>query len=80
MDYNLYEPRTFEEARNSADALLAGNTVVLNLHRLDRSTAQRFIDFLTGTVYALHGKIERAGTNVIICVPTESQITGTIEL
>ena len=31
MDYNLYEPRTFEEARNSADALLAGNTVVLNL-------------------------------------------------
>ena len=71
MDYNLYEPRTFEEARNSADALLAGNTVVLNLHRLDRATAQRFIDFLTGTVYALHGKIERAGTNVIICVPPE---------
>lgn len=80
MEYNLFEPKTFEDASNCADTLLAGNTIVLNLHRLDRSTAQRFIDFLTGTVYALHGKIERAGTNVIICVPNADDISGTIEL
>lgn len=80
MDYNLYEPKAFEEAQSCADALLAGNSVVINLHQLDRSTAQRLIDFLTGTVYALHGKIQRAGTNVIVCVPNESDISGTIEL
>jgi cell division inhibitor SepF len=80
MNYNLYEPKSFEEARNCADSLLAGNGIVLNLHNLDRATAQRLIDFLTGTVYALHGKIQRAGTNVIVCVPNETDITGTIEL
>lgn len=80
MDYNLFEPKSFEEARNCADALLAGNTTIMNLHRMDRATAQRFIDFLTGTVYAIHGKIERAGTNVIVCVPHENDVEGTIEL
>lgn len=80
MDFNLYEPKTFDEARACADALLAHNSTVINLHRLDRATAQRFTDFLTGTVYALHGKIQMAGTNVIVCVPDEKEISGTIEL
>lgn len=79
MNYDLYEPKSFEEAKACADSLLKGNGAVLNLHRLDRATAQRFIDFLTGCVYTLHGKIQMGGTNVVIVVPNEGDIQGNIE-
>lgn len=79
MNYDLYEPKSFEDAKACADSLLAGKGTILNLHRLDRATAQRFIDFLTGCVYSLHGKIQMAGTNVVVVVPKEDEIEGSIE-
>lgn len=79
MNYDLYEPKTFEEAKACADSLLAGKSAILNTHRLDRATAQRIIDFLTGCVYALHGKIQMVGTNVFVVAPHEDDISGKIE-
>ena len=49
--------------------LKEGRAVVVNLHKLDREFAQRTIDFLTGVVFALDGKIQKIGTNVILCSP-----------
>ena len=61
----LFEPRSFSESDEVAKRLKEGNAVVVNLHKLDREYAQRTIDFLTGVVFALDGKIQKVGTNVI---------------
>ena len=67
----LFEPRSFGEAEEVGQRLKEGRAVVVNLHKLDRDYAQRTIDFLTGVVYALDGKIQKIGQNVILTIGCE---------
>ncbi|MBP3852345.1 MAG: cell division protein SepF [Erysipelotrichaceae bacterium] len=76
----LFEPRGFGEVEEVGMRLKEGRAVVVNLHKLDRDYAQRTIDFLTGVVFALDGKIQKIGQNVILCSPAQIGVTGTISL
>lgn len=76
----LFEPRSFGEAEEVGQRLKEGRAVVVNLHKLDRDYAQRSIDFLTGVVFALDGKIQKVGQNVILCSPAAIGVQGTINL
>ena len=76
----LFEPRSFGEAEEVGQRLKEGRAVVVNLHKLDRDYAQRTIDFLTGVVFALDGKIQKIGQNVILCSPKNLQVGGDINL
>ena len=76
----LFEPRSFGEAEEVGQRLKEGRAVVVNLHKLDRDYAQRTIDFLTGVVFALDGKIQKIGQNVILCSPAEIGVQGSISL
>lgn len=75
-----FEPRTFEEAEEIAAHLKQGRATVVNLHRLQRDYAQRTIDFLAGAVFALDGKIQKIGHNVILCSPKSIGVEGEISL
>ena len=76
----LFEPRSLEEAEEIARHLKQRKAAVVNLHRLQREYAQRTIDFLTGVVYALDGRIEKVGHNLILCMPNSVQLTGSIDM
>lgn len=76
----LFEPRSFGEAEEVGQRLKEGRAVVVNLHKLDRDYAQRTIDFLTGVVFALDGKIQKVGQNVILCSPAQIGVQGSISL
>ena len=76
----LFEPRSFSEADDVGKRLKEGRAVVVNLHKLDREFAQRTIDFLTGVVFALDGKIQKIGTNVILCSPEGIGVQGQINV
>ncbi len=76
----LFEPRSFGEAEEVGLRLKEGRAVVVNLHKLDREYAQRTIDFLTGVVFALDGKIQKIGQNVILCSPQQIGVSGQISL
>lgn len=76
----LYEPRSYDEAQDTADCLKDSKACLINLHRLNPDFAQRTIDFLTGVVYALDGKIQKVGPNIILCTPKTIDVNGTIEL
>ena len=76
----LFEPRSFSEADEVGKRLKEGRAVVVNLHKLDREFAQRTIDFLTGVVFALDGKIQKIGTNVILCSPEGIGVQGVINV
>ncbi len=77
---SLYEPRVFDEATGIAEKLKNGNVAAVNLHKLSKEYAQRTIDFLTGVVYALDGRIEKVGHNLILCMPNSVQLTGSIDM
>ncbi|TCS94613.1 cell division protein SepF [Hazenella coriacea] len=74
----LYEPRAYEDAQEIADNLKSHRPVVVNLQRVRRDQAMRVVDFLSGTVYALGGQINKLGPHIFICTPANVDIHGTI--
>ncbi len=76
----LFEPRAFEECELIGSYLKNDKAVVVNLHRLQRDSAQRTIDFLNGVVFAVEGSIQKIGHNVILCSPKNLGVSGQISL
>ncbi|MGB3161353.1 cell division protein SepF [Carnobacterium sp.] len=74
----IIEPRVYSEVQGIADILLKEQSVVLNFVRMDEEQAKRIVDFLTGTVYALGGDIQRIGDEIFLCTPENVSIDGTL--
>lgn len=74
----LVEPRVYAEAQDISEQLKNKRAVVVNLQRIDREQGIRIIDFLSGTVYALGGDIQRIGTDIFLCVPDNVEVAGAI--
>ena len=74
----LCEPRTYNEAQEIADHVVNRRAVVINLERVDHIQAKRIVDFLSGTVYAVNGDIQKLGAQTFLCTPDNIEVTGTI--
>ncbi|MRX73321.1 DUF552 domain-containing protein [Bacillus lacus] len=74
----LCEPRAYSEAQGIADEIKNRRAVLVNLQRIQHDQAKRIVDFLSGTVYALGGDIQRVGMNIFLCTPDNVDVSGTI--
>jgi len=74
----LCEPRAYSEAQEIADHLKSRRAVVVNLQRINRDQAKRIVDFLSGTVYAIGGDIQRVGMDIFLCTPENVDVSGSI--
>ena len=66
---SIVEPRFETDAENIADMLLNGESVVLNVRRMEQAQAVKMINFLQGAIYAISGDMERVGEEIFICAP-----------
>lgn len=74
----LCEPRSYGEAQEIADNIVNKRAVVINLQRIDNHQAKRIVDFLSGTVYAVNGDIQKLGAETFLCTPDNVDVTGSI--
>ena len=74
----LLEPRAFSESQQIADHLKKRNTVVVNMKRVTPDQAKRIIDFLSGTVYAIGGDLQKIGGGIFLCTPKNVNVEGAI--
>lgn len=74
----LVEPRAYSESQTIADHLKSKNTVVVNLKRVTDAQAKRIIDFLTGTLYAIGGDLQKIGPGIYLCTPKNVSVQGKI--
>ena len=74
----LLEPRAFSEAQTIADYLKSRNTVVVNLKRVTPEVAKRIVDFLSGSVYAIGGDLQKLGNGIFLCTPNNVNVEGKI--
>lgn len=74
----LCEPRVYAEAQDVADQLKNRRAVVVNLQRIQHDQAKRIVDFLSGTVYAIGGDIQKIGANIFLCTPDNVDVSGQI--
>ena len=74
----LLEPRAYSESQQIVDHLKNRNTVVGNLKRVTSDQAKRIVDFLSGTIYAIGGDIQKIGGGIFLCTPNNVNIQGSI--
>ena len=72
----LLEPRAFSEAQQIADYLKARSTVVVNMKRVTPEKAKRIVDFLSGTLYAIDGDLQKLGNGIFLCTPDNVTVDG----
>ena len=72
----LLEPRAYSESQQIADHLKKRNTVVVNLKRVTPEQAKRIVDFLSGTLYAIGGDLQKLGSGIFLCTPKNINVQG----
>lgn len=72
----LVEPRAYSESQQIADHLKSRNAVVVNFKRVTSEQSKRILDFLTGTLYAINGSMEKLGKGVYLCTPKNIPVQG----
>ena len=70
------EPKRFNEAREVADRFKEGTAVIMNLQGTEDSTARRLVDFASGLVYGLDGKIELVANRVYLLTPADVEVSA----
>lgn len=74
----LLEPRAYSESQQIADHLKNRHTVVVNLKRVTKDQAKRIVDFLSGTIYAIGGDLQKIGGGIFLCTPKNINVQGKI--
>lgn len=74
----LLEPRAYSESQQIADYLKNNSSVVVNLRRVTADQAKRIVDFLSGTIYAISGDLQKLGGGIFLCTPNSVNVEGKI--
>ena len=74
----LFEPRAYSESQQIADYLKSSNAVIVNLKRVTPDQAKRIVDFLSGTIYAISGDLQKLGGGIFLCTPNSVNVEGKI--
>lgn len=72
----LVRPEVFTDAKQIADHLLKGKTVVLNLETANAENKRRIIDFIAGVTYAKSGSIKKVAKCTYIVTPQNVGFVG----
>ena len=73
------KPKSFSECQDISDILVGGTAVVINLEGFDDEMAQRIMDFVSGTVYAINGTLNTIATRIYLVSPESVSISGDVE-
>ena len=76
LEVCIMKPSAFEDSQEICDLLLTGRAIVINLEGFDDKLAQRTMDFISGSVYAINGKLHRISNCIFIVSPDTIDISG----
>lgn len=76
LEVCIIKPTSFEDSQIICDMLLTGRATVINLEGFDDKLAQRTMDFVSGSVYAINGKLHRISSCIFIVSPDTVDISG----
>lgn len=75
-DVFVIKPLDINDAQTIAKYLKTGLTIVINLEGVELTAAQRIIDFVGGSCYALDGSINAISANIFIAAPNTTEVSG----
>lgn len=72
---HITEPSTFNDIEEVGDRFRNGIPVIMNLAGASESVAKRLLDFASGLIYGLEGRIERVGDRVFLLTPRGVEVS-----
>ena len=75
----LFHAKSFDDAAKAADELRRKKAVILNMENVDKSLTRRVVDFLSGAVYALDGRVKKVAQSTYLFCPHNMDVTGDLE-
>jgi cell division inhibitor SepF len=70
------EPKRFNDAREIGDKFRGAVPVIMSLQGTDDAVGRRLVDFASGLVYGLDGKIELVATRVYLLTPANVEVSA----
>ena len=75
----LFHAKTFEDAAKAADELRKKKAVILNMENVDKSLTRRVVDFMSGSIYALDGRVKKVAQSTYLFCPHNMDVVGDLE-
>ncbi|WP_290656887.1 cell division protein SepF [Anaerovibrio sp.] len=74
MKVVVINPKSIDDCQQIANCLKEKRPVVINLENVEEQTAIRIIDFISGTIYAIDGAVNKISRNVWLFAPKNVNI------
>ena len=75
----LFHAKSFDDAAKAADELVKKKAVILNMENVDKALTRRVVDFLSGSVYSLDGKVKKIAQSTYLFCPHNMNVSGDLE-
>jgi cell division inhibitor SepF len=72
---HLTEPTTFNDVEEVGENFRNGVPVIMNLAGASENVAKRLLDFASGLIFGLDGRIERVGDRVFLLTPAGVEVS-----
>ena len=69
-------PHEFSDCQEIGERFRSGQPVIVNLGDVDRELTRRIVDFASGLVYGLNGKMQKAGEKVYLLTPSNVEVSA----
>lgn len=76
----MVSPNTFNDALKIANDLKKKKIIILNLEEVEFEESRKIVDFLSGTIYALGGSVNKISGKIILFTPIFVGVQNTISL
>ncbi|MCR4943381.1 MAG: cell division protein SepF [Clostridium sp.] len=75
----VVKPLAYEQATEISDALKDKKIVVVNTTALENRIAQRLLDFISGSCYALCGELQEVEKGVYLLAPSNVEVSNDLK-
>lgn len=79
MEVCVSKPDDFNACQEVCDIILSGRAAIINFDAVTTQEAQRIIDFVSGSCYAINGNIKQISETIVIVTPEDIDITGDLQ-
>lgn len=72
----ISQPTTFEQSEEICNYLKEKKSVIVNLEYVNKDIARRIVDFISGSVHALDGHIQKISNSIFLIAPINYEIAN----
>lgn len=74
----ITQPTSFEQSEEICNYLKEKKSIIVNLEYVNKDVARRIVDFISGSVHALDGHIQKVSNAIFLVAPVNYDISSNL--